>query len=89
MTTRRARRAAAARARQQSKRARVMACHDRFYRDYIRHLPPVPIDAPLEPGRVYHTCFHHDDWCKFYDTENPADCNCDPWLSRYVEPRRS
>jgi hypothetical protein len=75
---RHARRAAAARAR-----------HDNFYQQHIRHLPEVPVDAPLERGRVYHTVFHHDDWCKFYETENMADCNCSPVVSRHIEPKRS
>jgi len=80
MTNRHARRAAAARARKR---------HTNIYRDYIRHLPRVPVNAPLEPGRVYHAVFHHDDWCRFYLTGNFADCNCDVIETRHVEPRRS
>lgn len=76
MSNRRARRAAAARNRKK---------HDRFYQTYIQHLPQIPIDAPYERGRVYHMCFHHDDWCRFYETENLADCNCNPFVTRYVE----
>lgn len=77
---RRARRAAAAHNRKR---------HDRFYQTYIRHLPRIPIDAPYERGRVYHTCIHHDAWCRFYETENFGDCNCNPSVSRYIEPVRN
>jgi hypothetical protein len=31
--------------------------------DYVRHLPRVPLNAPFEPGRFYHVCVLHDDWC--------------------------
>jgi len=68
--------------------AAVRAKHNSFY-EYIRHLPQVPVDAPLERGRVYHTVIQHDDWCRFYETENFADCNCNPIISRHVEPERS
>jgi hypothetical protein len=77
---RRARRAAAARARKR---------HSDFYADYVRHLPRVPADAPIEPGKIYHIVCHHDDWCKFYETENFADCNCEVIISKHIEPRRS
>jgi hypothetical protein len=76
------RRAAAAR---RSNRER----HDTFYQQYIRHLPQVPAGSSPEPGHVYHLCFHHDDWCRFYDNENLGDCNCDVVITRHVEPRRS
>jgi hypothetical protein len=69
--------------------AAVRAKHDKFYEQYIRHMPQVSIDVPLERGRVYHTVIQHDDWCRFYETENLADCNCNPILSRHVEPERS
>jgi hypothetical protein len=59
-------RAVAARAR------RNRAKHDAFYRDYVHHLPRVPVDAPPERGSVHYLCFHHDAWCRFYDTENAA-----------------
>ena len=72
------RRAAAARAR-----------HSGFYQSYVRHMPEVPVDAPLERGHVYHTVIQHDDWCRFYQTENIADCNCKPIISRHIEPERS
>jgi hypothetical protein len=55
-----------------------------YYQDYVRHLPQVPVDAPLERGRVDHLSFLHDDWCRW-----PADCNCDVEVVRHVEPRRS
>ena len=72
--------------RHQRRRARKMAGHNKFYNDYIRHLPQVALDAPLERGRLYHTVVHHDEWCAFYDDK---DCNCDPNISRHVEPKRS
>jgi hypothetical protein len=60
-----------------------------YYQDYVRHLPQVPVDAPLERGRVHHLSFLHDDWCRFFVTGRPADCNCDVEVVRHVEPRRS
>lgn len=69
-------------------RARRMRANDRFYLDHIRHLPQVPLDAPYERGRVYHTCFHHDDCCRFYDRGLIEDCNCNPIVTRHVEPVR-
>lgn len=82
MKNRHARRAAAA-------RARKMQRHDAWYQGDVKHLPQVPLDAPYERGRLYHMCFHHDHWCAFYDTESMADCNCDPIVTRHVEPERS
>jgi hypothetical protein len=82
MINRHDRRAAAARA----KRRRM---HDRFYLDHIRHLPQVPLDAPLKRGRAYHSVTFHDHWCRFYDHGRVSDCNCNPTFSRYIEPVRS
>jgi hypothetical protein len=33
----------------------------------------------------------HDDWCAIYDKPNgsAADCNCNPIVSRHIEPKRS
>lgn len=59
-----------------------------WYDDYIRHLPRVPIDAPFEVG-VHHLVLFHDDWCRIYETGNPADCNCYPRVERHAKPRRS
>ena len=73
---RRARRAAVARAK-----------HSGFYEGYVRHLPEVPVDAPLGPGGFYHLVIQHDDWCRFYETENFADCNCKPIVSRHIDPK--
>jgi hypothetical protein len=78
---RHARRSAAA-------RARAIRRHSLPYERYIKYLPQEPIDAPFEPGAVYHLVHFHDDDCRFYDTENPADCNCNPALARHVEPVR-
>jgi hypothetical protein len=70
-------------------RARGIKGHSAFYKTYIRQLPRAPLDAPLEPGRVHHIVFHHDDWCRFYDTNNISDCNCSPNITRHIEPGRS
>lgn len=40
---------------------RIRSRHNAFFCDYIRHLPQLAPDAPLEPGRVYHTAVEHDD----------------------------
>jgi len=71
--------------RHQRRRAGKMGQHNDFYNQYVRHLPRVAIDAPLERGRVYHTVVQHDDWCAFYDDKV---CNCNPIISRHVEPTR-
>jgi hypothetical protein len=78
---RHARRAAAA-------RNRNIRRHSRLYETYIKYLPQVPLDAPLAPGRVYHLVHFHDDNCRFYDSENFADCNCNFAMARHVEPVR-
>jgi hypothetical protein len=80
---RRARRAHAA----QMRRDR----HNQFYRDYIRHLPQISMDAPLERGRVYHTVFMHSDDCGIYAKPNGtlADCSCNPAVTRHIEPVRA
>lgn len=57
-------------------RARRMRWQNNSYLGYIRHLPQIALDAPYEPGRVYHTVFQHDGWCKFYDRGRLSDCNC-------------
>ena len=72
--------------RRQRRRARSAARHNRFYQTYVRHLPRVPLDAPLERGRVYHLVVHHDHWCAFY---SGRACNCNPIVSRHAEPVRS
>jgi hypothetical protein len=53
---------------------------DKFYTDYVAHLPTVPVDAPREPGGVSYIVFHHDDWCTIFDKPagTMADCNCCP-----------
>jgi hypothetical protein len=69
--------------------ARNRRRHNRFYDDYIRHLPRVPLNAPLERGRVYHAVFFHDPWCRFYDRERIEDCDCNVEVRRFIEPERS
>ena len=58
----------------------------KFFNEYVSKLPRVPLDAPLERGRVYHTVMQYDDWCSIYDGK---ECNCNPVVSRYIEPKRS
>jgi hypothetical protein len=70
-------------------RGETVATGDTLYERYIRHLPRVPIDAPMERGRVHHLCFLHDDRCQFFVTGRPADCDCDVIVRRHVEPMRS
>ena len=41
--------------RHECRRADKIARENRFYRDYVRHLPRIPINAPYERGRLYHT----------------------------------
>lgn len=77
-------RAAEARAR----RKRTIACNNNLYSDYIRHLPKTPIDAPLHPGGVNYMVMFHDEWCRVYDSNNLADCNCEPTIARFVDPER-
>ena len=69
--------------------ARARGKHNKFYNEYIHHLPQVPLDAPLKPGTVEHLVIFHDDWCPFYATENIMDCNCNFAMTRYIEPERS
>lgn len=69
-------------------RSGCLRLHNRYYLDHIRHLPQVPLDAPLERGRVYHTVTMHDSWCRFYDRGRVEDCNCNPTFSRHIEPVR-
>jgi hypothetical protein len=72
--------------RHQRRRAARISRHNRFYESYVRHLPRVALDAPYEPGRLYHTVYFHDDWCAIYSGQ---ECNCEPILRRYEEPDRS
>ena len=69
-------------------RSNRLRLHNQFYLDHIQHLPRVPLDAPLERGRVYHFVTYHDEWCGFYDRGHVADCNCNPNFSRFIEPVR-
>jgi hypothetical protein len=63
-----------------------MARHNKFVADYVHHLPEIPTDTPLEPGRVFHAVFYHDEWCSIYDS---GDCNCKPDVRMFAEPKRS
>lgn len=76
--------------RHERRRAKRMARENKFVDEYVSHLPQVPVDAPLERGRLYHTVMHHDAWCKIYDGDGGIEsCNCNPLITRYIEPRRS
>lgn len=58
---------------------------DKYYEDYIRHLPKQDSDAPMEQG-VYHVVLFHDEWCGVF---KGGECNCEPEVERYQEPQRS
>ena len=68
------------------RRRAKMERESKFYRSYVQHLPEVPVDAPFERGRLHHLVVHHDQWCNFYDD---GPCNCNPFMTRRAEPRRS
>lgn len=68
------RRAAAARARQA-----------RLYPDYVRHLPRVPLDAPLDQSQVYFLVRGHEKGCAWFAGER---CSCVPRLRLHVNPVR-
>jgi len=72
--------------RHQRRRAEKVARHNKFYTTYVRHLPRVAADAPFERGKIYHVVFNHDAWCAFYDDKA---CNCNPTVTRHIEPERS
>jgi hypothetical protein len=69
------------------RRAERIKCETNFYESYIRHLPEVPVDAPIERGKVYHIVCRHDVWCSIYD--GGGLCNCDVEITRHVEVKRS
>jgi hypothetical protein len=77
--------------RHERRRKVVMERQDRFVYDYVHYLPEIPVDAPVEPGRVYHVAYYHEQWCKIYDAGSCglASCNCNPDVRRFVEPKRS
>lgn len=68
------------------RREAMKAKQNRFYDNYVRHLPQVPLDAALEPGRVYHAVMAHDDDCRIYSSQ---PCSCNPVVTRHLEPNRS
>jgi hypothetical protein len=72
--------------RHERRRAEAKTRHNKFVADYVRHLPEVSPDTPLEPGRVFHAVFYHDDWCKIYDGDG---CNCRPDFRLFAEPKRT
>jgi hypothetical protein len=52
---------------------------------YVRHLPEVGPEALGKPG-VYHQVVHHGGWCGIF---KGRDCNCDPHVKFYAEPKRT
>lgn len=68
------------------RRAAAIARHNKFYGDYVAHLPRVADGEPLERGRVYHQVISHDRWCRIY---SGGACNCSPDISLHIEPSRS
>jgi hypothetical protein len=77
--------------RHERRRNTAMRGQNKFVNEYVRHLPEIPLDAPLEPGRTYHMAYYHDNWCKIYDpgSHGLASCNCKPNVRRFEEPKRS
>jgi hypothetical protein len=67
-------------------RRAMRARADKLYEDYLRHLPKVPLDQPLERGRVHHLMYFHDDRCGIWER---GECTCNPTVERRVEPVRS
>jgi hypothetical protein len=72
-------------------RRRAKAKHNNFVEDYVRHLPQVPVDEPIECGGVYHLVYRHDDWCGIYSKPSGtlADCTCKPVVTKHKAPRWS
>ena len=71
-------------------RRRNQARHTKFFNDYVRHLPQVPVGT-VELGTVYFSVMHHDSWCAIYDKPNGTalDCNCSPTVTLHAVPRGS
>jgi hypothetical protein len=42
---------------------------------------PLPLDMPLQRGRIHHTVYQHDDRCAYF---NGDDCNCNVTVSLRV-----
>jgi hypothetical protein len=57
-----------------------------FYLNYVRHLPQVPVDAPVKRGSVHHLVYHHDEWCSIY---RGSECNCNVIITRHEEVKRN
>ena len=65
------------------RRQEKMRRNDKFFSDYVRHLPEA--DAIDKPG-VYMAAVFHDDWCGIYSGKG---CNCEPYTRLFAEPKRS
>jgi len=71
--------------RHERRRLAAKARQNRFYNDYIRHLPEVSPQVLGKPG-VTHMVFYHDQGCRIYGCEG---CDCDPDVRLFAEPKRS
>jgi hypothetical protein len=69
-------------------RVKQPARHHKIYHRYLKHLPEIPLDAPSEPGRIYHLVQLHRRWCGYFKRYRSADCDCWPIYRRFVEPSR-
>jgi hypothetical protein len=72
--------------RHERRRARKISRENRFFSDYVSHLPRVANSAPFEPGTVNYMTVFHDSWCSIYDG---AECDCNPIVERRIDPVRS
>jgi hypothetical protein len=66
------------------RRRQAAMAENKFFDDYVSHLPEVGPDAVGKPGITHMVCFH-DEWCSIYDGNA---CNCDPRVKFFAEPVR-
>jgi hypothetical protein len=71
--------------RHQRRRLAAIRRENRFYTDYVRHLPEAGPEDLGRPG-ISHVVVYHDGWCRIYDGQG---CNCDPEVRFFAEPKRS
>ena len=70
--------------RQQRRRQAAMAKQNKFFTEYVQHLPEVGPETIGKPGRVCHMVCFHDEDCTIYDGKG---CNCD--VKFFAEPERN
>jgi len=63
-----------------------MAKQNKFFTEYVQHLPEVGPETIGKPGRVCHMVCYHDEDCTIYDGKG---CNCDPDVKFFAEPERN